>query len=190
MSQKITELEALMRPAVEALGLELLGIEYSPSSHRSVLRLYIDVEGRYVAVEDCEAVSREVSALLDVNDPIQGNYALEVSSPGFDRPLFKAAHYEKYLGTQVKITLHLPEEGRRRFTASLLRLEGERVVVGQDGREYSLAIDNIAKARLVPDYSIIGQSADSPEAADAAEGSIYEDPDAGAPKRRPGRGQN
>lgn len=192
MSQKITELEALLGPAIEALGLELLGLEYAPSSHRSVLRIYLDVEGRYITLEDCEAASREVSALLDVNDPIQGNYALEVSSPGFDRPLFKLAHFEKYLGSQVKIALHLPQDGRRRFSATITGVRDERILIEQDGREYSLAIDNIAKARLVPDYSSLGQAAAPAEGEgeDVPESSIYEDPDAAGPKRRPGRGRN
>jgi ribosome maturation factor RimP len=189
MSQKIEELEALLSPAVEALGLELLGIEYAPSSHRSVLRLYIDVEGRYIAVEDCEAVSREVSALLDVNDPIQGNYVLEVSSPGFDRPLFKPAHFQRFIGQQAKISLHLPQDGRRRFTATLRGVEGDRILIEQDGQEYSLAHDNIAKARLVPDYAALGAgAAATPEGASAdPEASIYDDPE--ARPRRPGRGR-
>jgi len=187
MSQINEELEALLAPAVEALGLELLGIEYAPSSHRSVLRLYIDVEGRHVAVEDCEAVSREVSALLDVNDPIQGNYVLEVSSPGFDRPLFKPVHFERFLGHAAKISLHLPQEGRRRFTATLRSVEGAEIVIEQDGVQYRLAHDNIAKARLVPDYSSLGQAVVAPDAGDQPEPSVYDDPDP-AP-RRPGRGR-
>jgi ribosome maturation factor RimP len=188
MSQKNQELEALLNPAVEALGLELLGIEYAPSSHRSVLRLYIDVADRHVGVEDCEAVSREVSALLDVNDPIQGNYVLEVSSPGFDRPLFTPAHFERFIGSPVKISLHLPQDGRRRFSATILGVDADQIRIEQEGKEYSLVHDNIAKARLVPDYSVIGQGKADPAAEDAAEPSLYDDPDAPTP-RRPGRGR-
>lgn len=189
MSQTNLELEALMGPAIESLGLELLGIEYAPSSHRSVLRLYIDAQDRYVTLEDCEAVSREVSAQLDVNDPIQGNYVLEVSSPGFDRPLFKPSHFERFLGQQAKITLHLPQDGRRRFTCALRAVDGDTIVVEQDGKEFRLAHDNIAKARLVPDYSALGQPSETAADADAPEASIYDDPDAKPAPRRPGRGR-
>lgn len=188
MSQKSQELEELFAPAVNDLGLDLLGIEYAPSSHRSVLRIYIDAAGRHVTLEDCEAVSREISAQLDVNDPIQGNYVLEVSSPGFDRPLFKPAHFERFLGQQAKISLHLPQDGRRRFTAVLRAVEGETIEIEQDGMSFRIAHDNIAKARLVPDYSSLGQSADAP-AVEADEASIYDDPDAKPAPRRPGRGR-
>lgn len=188
MSQTTLELEALMSPAVQALGLELLGIEYAPSSHRSVLRLYIDVEGRHVTLDDCAAVSREVGALLDVDDPIQGNYVLEVSSPGFDRPLFKPEHFQRFLGQQAKIALHLPQDGRRRFTCRLVSVEGDLITVEQDGKEFRLAHDNIAKARLMPDYSALGQM-DAAAQDDAPEASIYDDPDVKPAPRRPGRGR-
>lgn len=191
MSQSNLELEALMGPAVAALGLELLGIEYAPSSHRSVLRLYIDAQDRHVTLEDCESVSREVSALLDVDDPIQGNYVLEVSSPGFDRPLFKPAHFERFLGQQAKIALSLPQDGRRRFACVLRAVEGDLLLVEQDGREFRLAFDNISKARLVPDYSALGQPATAAAGAaeEVDEASIYDDPDAKPTPKRPGRGR-
>lgn len=188
MSHKIEELEALLGPAVADLGLELLGIEYAPSSHRSVLRLYIDVEGRHVAVEDCESVSREVSALLDVHDPVQGNYVLEVSSPGFDRPLFKPAHFQRFLGERAKITLHLPQDGRRRFAARLIELDGDTLVVEQDGQNWRIALDNIAKARLVPDYAALGAAPAPAGTEDAPEPSPYDEVE-GAPRPRPGRGR-
>jgi ribosome maturation factor RimP len=191
MSQSNHELEALMAPAVEALGLELLGIEYAPSSHRSVLRLYIDAEGRHVTLEDCESVSREVSALLDVDDPIQGNYVLEVSSPGFDRPLFKPSHFKRFLGQQAKIALSLPQDGRRRFSCVLRAVDSDAVLVEQEGREFRLAFGNISKARLVPDYSALGQahSAGASDAEDVEEASIYDDPDVKTAPKRPGRGR-
>lgn len=187
MSQKLKEIEALLAPLIAELDLELLGVEYAPSSHRSLLRLYIDAAERHVTVDDCALVSREVSALLDVNDPIDGQYVLEVSSPGFDRPLFKLAHFERYVGEKAKITLHLPLEGRRRFTAEIVKVDAHSVVVRQDGVDFDLALENIQKARLVPDYSRLGLVADppdgSPESDLDVEASIYDDASDGRKRR-------
>jgi len=187
MSQKLQEIEALLAPLIAELDLELLGVEYAPSSHRSLLRLYIDAADRHVTVDDCALVSREVSALLDVNDPIDGQYVLEVSSPGFDRPLFKSAHFERYVGEKAKITLHLPMEGRRRFTAEIVKVDAHSVVVRQDGMDFDLALENIQKARLVPDYSRLGLVADppgaSPESDLDVETSIYDDASDGRKRR-------
>ncbi len=144
------DIEALLAPAVTALGVELLGVEFMPGSGNAVLRLYIDQAERGVTLDDCEAVSREVSALLDVNDPIDTHYTLEVSSPGLDRPLFKPEHYERFLGQEVKITLEFPQEGRRRFQGPVLGVEGDSVTIQQDGQPVQLSVASIQKARLVP----------------------------------------
>ena len=120
MAEKSAEIAALLAPTVDALGLELLGVEYLPAPGGALVRLYIDIpledaaaeaagEGdeppRTVGIEDCEAVSREVSAQLDVEDPISGNYTLEVSSPGLDRPLFTPAQFARYIGQVAKVWL-------------------------------------------------------------------------------------
>lgn len=152
MTQLRTDIETLLNPAVEALGLELLGIEFSAGPASALLRLYIDHPERYITVEDCEAVSREVSALLDVHDPIDANYTLEVSSPGIDRPLFKPAHFERFVDEQVKITLDLPQDGRRRFQGAILGVDGDMIAIEQDGKRIEIAHPNIQKARLVPDF--------------------------------------
>lgn len=116
MSQaKKSELAALLGPTIEALGLELWGIEYAPSRSNGLLRIYIDHAERPITLEDCEAVSREVSASLDVADPISGQYTLEVSSPGLDRPLFEATHYARFIGHDAKVQLIAPLAGRKRF---------------------------------------------------------------------------
>jgi ribosome maturation factor RimP len=167
MSGKAEEIAELLSPTVAALGLELLGIEFAPSGGSALLRLYIDVQGRHVGIEDCEAVSREVSALLDVNDPISTEYTLEVSSPGIDRPLFTLAQYERFVGEQVKLHLRLPQDGRRRLQGRILRVEGQSVVIGEgtDGREtvgFKIARDNIEKARLVPDLAAPGLAKSKP----------------------------
>ena len=137
------------------MGLELLGAEYLPSPGGAVLRLYIDVPQaesaeRNVGIEDCESVSREVSAQLDVEDPISGNYTLEVSSPGIDRPLFAPSHFERFIGQSAKVGLKLPQDGRRRLQGRIDRVEGDSIVFDVDGNPFEVAFDNIDKAKLVP----------------------------------------
>ena len=166
MTDKADEIAALLSPTVESLGLELLGIEYLPAPGGATVRLYIDVpqsEGgnadagqRSVGIEDCEAVSREVSAQLDVADPISGNYTLEVSSPGLERPLFGAAQFARFVGETAKATLKLPQDGRRRLQGAILRVEGATVVFEVDGAELAVDAENIDKAKLVPDWVALG----------------------------------
>lgn len=166
MTDKSDEIAALLSPTVESLGLELLGIEYLPAPGGATVRLYIDVpqsEGgnadagqRSVGIEDCEAVSREVSAQLDVADPISGNYTLEVSSPGLERPLFGAAQFARFVGETAKATLKLPQDGRRRLQGAILRVEGATVVFEVDGAELAVDAANIDKAKLVPDWVALG----------------------------------
>ena len=166
MTDKADEIAALLSPTVASLGLELLGIEYLPAPGGATVRLYIDVpqaeagrvdeEPRLVGIEDCEAVSREVSAQLDVEDPISANYTLEVSSPGLDRPLFGAAQFARFLGESAKVTLKLPQDGRRRLQGKILRVEGGNIVFGLDSGEFEAAAANIEKARLVPDWAALG----------------------------------
>lgn len=164
---KARDIAALLAPTVQSLGLELLGIEYLPAPGGATVRLYIDVpvdesETRAVGIEDCEAVSREVSAQLDVEDPISGNYTLEVSSPGVDRPLFDAAHYARFVGEQVKVGLKLPQEGRRRLAGRIVSVEARSVVLDVDGQAFEVPLDNIDKARLVPDWAALGMSKQKP----------------------------
>ena len=156
MTGKAEEIRDMLAPTVEALGLELLGVEYAPSTGSAMLRLYIDKAETGVGIEDCEAVSREVSALLDVNDPIATEYTLEVSSPGIDRPLFGAAQFARWLGEQAKLSLRVPQDGRRRLQGRIARVEGDRVVIAEEKQEYEVAEANIEKARLVPDFVALG----------------------------------
>ncbi len=163
MSDKATEIAELLQPAVQALGLELLGVEYLPASGNATLRLYIDVTEaergtRVVNIEDCEAVSREVSAQLDVEDPISDNYTLEVSSPGVDRPLFSAAHFARFLGEEAKVVLKLPQEGRRRVQGHIVSVEGQAITLAFDNRQLTFSADNLDKARLVPDWVALGMA--------------------------------
>lgn len=151
MRQDPFNLRALLEPAVAAVGCELVGVEYRPSGNQSLLRVYIDKPDG-VTLEDCSAVSYQVSGMLDVEDPIPGHYTLEVSSPGLDRPLFQAQDFERFAGHEVKIRMRFPLDGRRNFRGSLQGLQDEQVVIDQqDGRRISLPLDQIEQARLVPD---------------------------------------
>jgi ribosome maturation factor RimP len=146
------ELTELLAPVVAGMGLECLGVEYSPSHGNSLVRVYIDAPDRAVTVDDCEAVSRQVSATLDVNDPVQGRYTLEVSSPGLDRPLFTPEQFGRFVGQSAKVEVNLPINGRRRFQGPIRAVEGSDVLLEQDGSEVRIAHGNVQKAKLVPDF--------------------------------------
>jgi ribosome maturation factor RimP len=156
VSSRVTDIAAMLMPSVEALQLELLGVELAASGTSALLRLYIDAPGRTVVIEDCEAVSREVSAILDVNDPIASHYTLEVSSPGIDRPLFTAAQFASHVGERVKLTLQIPLDGRRRLQGTIASVSGEAIVLKTDAAEVALQHATIEKARLVPDWAALG----------------------------------
>jgi ribosome maturation factor RimP len=138
------------------LQLECLGIEFSPSQGQSTLRVYLDAEGREVTLDDCEAASRELSAMLDVEDPIPGHYLLEVSSPGIDRPLFTAAQFGKVVGQEVKVLLKAPLEGRRRLRGKVASVEGEQIALEAEGKVFEFAHDAVESARIVPDWAALG----------------------------------
>lgn len=151
MSGKVSELEALLVPIVEALGYRCWGIEYLSQGRHTLLRVYIDhPEG--VSVEACAAVSRQASAVLDVEDPISGDYTLEVSSPGMDRPLFTLEQFVESIGEQVKIRLRAPYEGRRNFQGVIRGVEGDEVVLQVEEHEYLLPIDSIDKSNIIPRF--------------------------------------
>lgn len=161
MSDKAKQIANLLSPTVQALGLELLGAEYLPAPGSATLRLYIDVTEaelatRVVNIEDCEAVSREVSAQLDVEDPITGNYTLEVSSPGIERPLFTLAQFARHQGESAKVVLRLPQDGRRRLQGQIVRIEGGNIVFLVDNAEMTVAFENVDKARIMPDWVALG----------------------------------
>ncbi len=138
---------SLLEPPIEALGYALVELEF----HSGLLRIFIDREGG-VTVDDCEIVSRQVSAVLDVEDPIPGAYTLEVSSPGLDRPLRKETDYVRFTGQRAKLELLLPRDGRKRFTGTLKGCEAGEVLIEVDGELHRLPHDGIAKARLVPEF--------------------------------------
>ncbi|MBT8085121.1 MAG: ribosome maturation factor RimP [Woeseia sp.] len=143
------ELRRLLEPAIERLGYELSDLEMKLGGRDGVLRVFIDrPEG--VGLEDCEVVSRQVSALLDLEEPLPGQYVLEVSSPGLDRRLTKPEHFERFMGEEVRIKLRFPVEGRRNFRGVLKAADDENIEVEVDGAMHSLQIAMIESARLVP----------------------------------------
>ncbi len=144
-------LEALVRPVVEQLGYRLWELEYSPGRGNGYVRLYVDSD-EGITLDDCERVSRAVSDLLDVEDPVPGQYTLEVSSPGLDRPLRTAGHFAPYVGEMVFVELAQAVDGRRRFKGPLVAAGEETIEVDVDGRRHALPIAGIRKAHLAPDY--------------------------------------
>ena len=151
MSSKQSELEALIAPVVESLGCELWGLEYLIQGQNVLLRIYID-KSEGIALEDCEKVSRQVSAVMDVEDPISKEYTLEVSSPGLDRPLYTLEQFAAYAGSQIKLRLRVAFEGRRKFSGLLKGIEDDEVVLEVDNEEYLLPFELIDKANVVPSF--------------------------------------
>jgi ribosome maturation factor RimP len=145
----------LLEPAVEALGFELIEIEFAQAGRGGTLRVYIDRRagepGNGITVDDCAAASHAISEVLEAQDPIKGQYTLEVSSPGLDRILRKRAHFERFVGERVFVELKLPIEGRRRFAGPLKSVQGDSIVVAVDGRDHALPLERIQKARLKPE---------------------------------------
>lgn len=148
MNSSVTLVTELIDTTIQVLGLDLWGVELLQQGKYSLLRIYIERE-EGVTIEDCEKVSRQVSALLDVEDPIAGEYTLEVSSPGMDRPLFSIEHYLKYVGSEVDLKLRRPINGRRKFKGQIIKISGDIVGLLVEGSEYSLEFSDIEKASIV-----------------------------------------
>jgi ribosome maturation factor RimP len=144
-------LKALLQPVVEALGCELWGLQLESGGKRKLLRIYIDRE-EGIAVEDCERVSRQSGAVLDVEDAISGEYVLEVSSPGMDRPLYELAQYERYIGEDVSLRLRFAYDGRRNFKGRLVGVDGDEIVLVVADTEYLFPVEGIDKANVVPRF--------------------------------------
>ncbi|PWY56662.1 ribosome maturation factor RimP [Legionella qingyii] len=141
------ELEHLLAPTINDMGYELWGCEYLSQGKHSLLRIYID-KADGIGIEDCEAVSHQVSALLDVEDPISGNYSLEVSSPGIPRPLFKNWQYQRYIGHEVQIKTFKPIEGKRKLLGTIVSVSENALVLKINNEDKELLFSNIVKASL------------------------------------------
>jgi len=148
----VSNIWSLIEPVVEGMGYEVVDIEFKPHPTNGLLRVYID-KSDGILIEDCEAVSKQISSMLDVEDPIPGHFNLEISSPGMDRPLRKQQDFERFTGAVIKIKLSLPNlEGQRNFTGKLMGIENQNVVIQVDGETHYLPLDTIEKARLVPQF--------------------------------------
>ncbi|MGL4474309.1 MAG: ribosome maturation factor RimP [Shewanella sp.] len=148
LESKLTE---MLLPAVAALGFQLWGIEYLQAGKHSTLRVYIDSDNG-INVEDCAAASRQISAIMDVEDPITHEYTLEVSSPGVDRPLFNAEQYGVYLGEDAKVQLTMPVDGSRNLKGVITKVDGQMLTLTVDGNDKLVAIDNIRKGNLIAKF--------------------------------------
>jgi len=141
------ELVQLLSPTVSDMGYELWGCEYLPQGKHSLLRIYIDKE-EGIGIEDCEKVSKQINALLDVEDPIPGNYSLEVSSPGIPRPLFSSWQYERYLGEPVQVKTYKPVNGKRKLLGTIASVSETTLVLDIDNEHQEIFFSNIVKASL------------------------------------------
>ena len=146
MSAREDKLHALLEPTVRAMGYQLWGLEYL-TGKQSTLRIYIDAEAG-IQVEDCAKVSEQVGALLDVEEPISGEYVLEVSSPGLDRRIFRLDQLPAYVGEAIEVKLRRPFEGRRKFSGVLRGVENEDLVVLVDDHEYLLPFGDVDRAQV------------------------------------------
>lgn len=146
-------IEAKVQPTVEGLGYELWACTYLTQGQHSVLRITIDSE-KGITLADCERVSRQISALLDVEDPLQGRYNLEVSSPGLDRPLIKEKHFQRYVGHYVRVSTQSAIDNQRKFKGFLQSVGIAGIVLNQDdGKEVVLTWDNILRANVLPEMN-------------------------------------
>ncbi|MDZ7754090.1 MAG: ribosome maturation factor RimP [Gammaproteobacteria bacterium] len=148
MASRLNRLSELVASGVEALGYEFVGVELDTGGGRRVLRVYIDHPDG-ITLGDCERVSHQVSGVLDVEDPIQGNYLLEVSSPGVERPLFEAEHYERFIGARVRVKLHDPLHGRRKIKGVIVACGQGMVTLDEDGEVWEIPLADISRANLV-----------------------------------------
>ena len=151
MRRELTHLWELFEPVVNGMGYDLIEIEHFPNPKHGVLRLYIDKEDG-ITIDDCSDVSRQISALIDVEDPVRGQFNLEVSSPGMDRPLRKVKDFQRFTGSKVKLKTIMPFDGQRNFSGKLLEANEESVVIETDTEEITIPMSALEKARVVPEF--------------------------------------
>jgi ribosome maturation factor RimP len=148
-----TKLQTLLGPSVTALGYELWGCVFTSQGRHSLLRVYIDSE-RGITVDDCERASRQISALLDVEDPVTGSYTLEVSSPGLERPLLQWQHFQRFVGSQINLRLHVALNGQKHFKGVLAEVLKDDIILVVENAKVTIALANISKANVLPEIKI------------------------------------
>ena len=151
MKQAPEHLVNLIEPIVEGLGYECVGIEYNPHPQHGMLRIYIDSPNG-ILLEDCSKVSHQLSGVLDVEDPIQGNYQLEISSPGEDRPFFKLSQFQQFIGSTITINLYSSIDKRKKITGRIEAVEGEDILLLEGEQIFRIPFQAMSKVRLVPEY--------------------------------------
>jgi len=162
MRKDLQDLWTLAEPYVRDAGFDLIEVQFAREQRGAVLRLFIDrptgseqdqtIEQTLIGVDDCERVSRDVSAALDVADNISHTYLLEVSSPGLDRPLRRERDFARFVGESARVRLEAGVEGRRNFSGTIQAAKDGRVEIACDGRSYELPIDDIVRANLIPNW--------------------------------------
>lgn len=149
--RSISELRRIIEPAIAAIGFELVGCETQRQRNKMTVRVYIDSENG-VTLDDCARVSRQISSVLEVEDPLMGPYDLEVSSPGLDRPLFTLSHFQRFVGRKITLRLRAPIDNQRNFKGVITAVEGEEIFLKTDEKlELKIDFEEIEKANLVPD---------------------------------------
>ncbi|WP_028117615.1 ribosome maturation factor RimP [Ferrimonas senticii] len=148
IQQRLTE---MLTEPVEACGYQLWGLQFVGAGNHSILRLFIDHENG-ISVAACAEVSRQVSAVLDVEDPISTEYNLEVSSPGMDRPLFTSEQYQQYMGSEVVVVLHMPSDGKRKWRGEIIAVDGDSVTLRDGKQEITVILSNVQKANVIPKF--------------------------------------
>lgn len=144
----VEKINNMIKPTLTELGFELVGCEFESRKGGGLLRVYVESE-KGVNIDDCAIISRQISAILDVEDPISSQYHLEVSSPGLERPLFTLEHFQRFVGRQAKLRIRRPIAGQRNFVGTLASVDGDIITLSIDQAEpIQLAFDNIEKAHL------------------------------------------
>jgi ribosome maturation factor RimP len=161
---KTADIARLIEPTLQAMGFELVRVQFGSGQRRPTLQIMAErIDRQPMAVEDCAEISRNLSALLDVEDPLPGAYLLEVSSPGIDRPLVKPADYERFAGFEARLETKAPIEGRKRFRGRLMGLAGDQVRFIEEGAELALPLEQITKAKLLLTEALIEATAAGPK---------------------------
>ncbi len=149
---RVNTIEDILEPAIKAMGFELVACELSQHRHGGVLRVFVDGQNG-ITLDDCAAISRQISVVLDVEDPIAGRYNLEVSSPGLDRPLTRLEHYMRYIGRRAKLRFRIPRDGQRNFAGIIVAVKDSVILLELEKSKLEVPFSDIEKANLIADFN-------------------------------------